>query len=130
MAQLKARPGPGQKKRIAKRVSEIPNDQLACRAGRHLWPFDQLQAGKAIPRGLTVEPLPEARGVYEVRDVCPRCGKTRWMLTLPDSSIDPGANWSYVDPKDWVTLDRDLEVTKRDLRTANFALNSERLLRG
>lgn len=117
------------RQRVANRLSEIPDDQLACRAGRHMWPSDSLQAGKPLPRGLTAVASAETRGVYQLRDVCQRCGKTRVMDTLPKGVYDVNAQYSYRDPKNWVKLDQSLEVYKRDLRAENFRRSAGELFR-
>jgi rRNA maturation protein Nop10 len=115
--------------RIATKLSEIPDDQLACRAGRHMWPSDALQAGKPLPRGLTAVPHAQTRGVYQLRDTCQRCGKVRVMDTLPNGVYDVNAQYSYRDPKNWVKLDQSLDVYKRDLRAENFARAAGELFR-
>jgi hypothetical protein len=96
---------------------------------RHDWPFDRLQDGKPLPKGLTAEPVPQTDGVYELRDTCARCGKVRWRLTLPRGVYDVGAQWSYIEPPDWVKLSQDLEITKSDIRAEVLARNAARLFR-
>ena len=126
MPKLAPARGPGQVRRVADRLSEIPGNQLACRGGRHLWPYDQLETGKPIPRGLTAI-RQSGNGVWMLQDTCTRCGKTRWCLTLPMNIFDTAARWHYIDPKDWVKLSADLEVTKREVRAENIARNASRI---
>jgi hypothetical protein len=127
-AQLRAvdRPDPERNRRFTSKIEEIPDNQLACRAGRHKWPGDDLEAGKPLPKGLKAIPTAQ-RGVYQLVDECQRCGKVRRMDTLPRGVYDVSAEYSYADPKDWVTVDPDLDVTKRDLRQENFRRNAKRL---
>jgi hypothetical protein len=105
---------PAVRKRIATKVDEIPDRQLACRAGRHKWPLDELEVGKKAPKGLEISPSPSG---YQLDDVCTRCGKTR-TFTTHGNILDDTTDRRYKDPKDWVKLDRDLEVTKNKLRAA------------
>jgi hypothetical protein len=118
---------PARRRRVATKVNDIPDGQLACRAGRHDWPMDRLQVGKPLPRGLEVDPAPG--GCYQMTDICQRCGKRRIVTTLPQGVYDTSADYDYKDPADWVRLGRDLEVTKRELRAENIARNAERLFR-
>lgn len=118
-------------RRVANKVSEIPDDQLACRAGRHKWPSDDLQTGKPLPKGLRAVPYQDGEqrrlGVFQLIDECQRCGKKRVMDTLPRGVYDVSAWYNYTDPKDWVKLDQSLNIHKRDLRAENFARNADRL---
>jgi hypothetical protein len=123
---------PVQRRRKATKISEIPAAQRACRAGRHPWPSDELETGKVLPKGLTAYST-ETRGVYQLIDQCQRCGKVRWKLTLPQHIYDPAAKWHYIEPRnqpgfeDWVTVDRDLEVTKGDLKAYAIAEHATEL---
>jgi len=120
------------RQRIATRLSEIPDGQLACRAGRHKWALDELETGKPLPKGLTAIPVADSeqrRGVYQLRDVCNRCRKVRIVTTLPNGIYDVNADYAYHDPDDWVKLAAELDVTKRDLRAENVARNADRLFR-
>lgn len=121
----RSRNDPARKKRIARTLNEIPDNQLACRSGRHDWPMDRLQVGRALPKGLRA--VPYTSGQYQLVDECQRCGKTRTITTLSDRSFDVDASYVYADPKEWVTLHEDLEVTKRDLRAENIRRNADRL---
>lgn len=118
---------PAERRRVATRVSEIPDNQLACRAGRHKWPLDDLQYGKPVPKGL--QAIPQVDGCYQLRDVCQRCGKVRVLTTLPKGVFDVSADYDYRNPSDWVTLGEELNVTKRDLRAENVARNAGALFR-
>jgi hypothetical protein len=119
---------PARRRRIATKLSEIPDGQLTCRAGRHDWPLDKLQNGKALPRGLAA--VPQNDGCYQMRDTCQRCGKVRVVTTLPRGIFDVSADFAYSDPADWVTLADELDVTKRDLRAENIARSAGRLFSG
>lgn len=115
-------------RRFARTIAEIPSDQLACRANRHKWGSDDLEVGKPLPRNLKAVPTAQ-RGVYQMVDECSRCGKIRVMDTLPKGVYDVSAEYAYHDPKDWVTIDPDLNVTKRDLKAENFRRNASRLFK-
>jgi hypothetical protein len=115
-------------KQIANAISEIPDDQLACRAGRHKWPSDDLQHGRPLPKGLHAHRT--ADNCFVLEDVCSRCGASRMMDTLPGGRMDALANWRYIYPKDWLHLSRDLESTKRDLRAENLSRCAGMLFRG
>jgi hypothetical protein len=125
---------PGRTRRVATKLSEIPTAQLACRSGRHLWPSDELEFGKPLPKGMTTAPAPN--NCQQLIDKCRRCGKRRVLTTRPGGVMDPDAQYDYYDPKrsngdpdDWVKLSRDLEVTRRQLKAYNIEINAERLFR-
>lgn len=112
---------------VATSVTDIPSNQLACRAGRHLWPSDALEFGKPLPKGLTAEATDRKRGVYQLIDECQRCGKVRRMDTAPNHVYDVNAWYAYRDPKDWVRCPETLDLKKRDMRAENFRRNAEEL---
>lgn len=104
--------------RVAKKVSDIPPRQLACRI-RHRWPLDEdLEPGRRLPRG--VEVIPQYDSTYMIRETCKRCGKRRIQDTLPGGQYDIHAPYRYDDPDDWVKMDGSLSVTRRDLRGYAF----------
>jgi hypothetical protein len=119
---------PAERKRVADKLSDIPKGQLACRAGRHKWPSDDLEFGKPIPKGMETAPAPG--GCHQIIDVCRRCGKRRIVTTMPGGVLDPAADYDYKDPKDWVRLSRELKVRKRELRAYNILINQDRLFGG
>src|SRR5260370_39427019 len=114
-------------RRIAVKLSEIPDEQLASRAGRHRWALDELETGVPLPRGLSA--IPQHDGSYQLQDECSRCRKTRIVTTLPKGVYDINAEYTYHNPDDWVTLHQDLDATKRVLRAENVARNAGRLFR-
>jgi hypothetical protein len=128
MAKLRINPGPGQRKKIANTIGEIPLDQLACRATAHRWALNDLEFGKRLPRGLSAERV-GVEGVFELVDECLRCGKQRRIITGVNGQVGTGTRY-YRDPIDWVRLSADLEVVKADLLTVHLANNAAALFGG
>lgn len=97
-------------------LSEIPDDELACRAEKHDWP--KLIPGKPLPRNFRSEFADPARrnGVYLITETCGLCGKKRSRLTLPRGVYDTSAVYWYEDPPHWKRLAQALGVTKTDCK--------------
>lgn len=74
-------------------VTDLDDRTIACRGDHHPWP--QLRPGEKLPRGVKAEHVEGAKGVYEIRERCPGCGRVRYKLTLPGGVIDPGSTWKY-----------------------------------
>lgn len=98
------------KKRI---LSEIDDDQLACRASGqgHDWP--KLRPGKPIPKNLRHEKQED--GCYLRVETCRCCGKRRYRYTLPHGVYDRNALYWYEDPKNWKRIPRSAEVSRADM---------------
>lgn len=97
-------------------LNEIPDEQLACRAGRHDWPV--LVPGRKLPQNFRV--ARERDGVFQLTEICGRCGEERTMTTLPRGVFDMGAVYAYKYPKDWVRVPRDVELSRRDCVAENL----------
>jgi hypothetical protein len=98
-------------------LSEIDDDQLACRAGRHDWPV--LKAGaKKLPKGMAASR--QADGCFQITETCGNCRKKRVTTTLPGGVFDVDARRDYEDPENWVKIPRDLGLTRRDLVGENW----------
>jgi hypothetical protein len=96
----------------ARRISDLPRNQIACRV-KHRWPTEEdLVYGRALPRGIKVAGRPD--GTEAMEETCKRCGKTR-ALPMYGRTVDMHAPYSYSDPQDWVKMDDTLHATRRDL---------------
>jgi hypothetical protein len=77
-------------------LHNVDGEILACRGGRHKFP--DLEAGRPLAKGLHIVG-PYIDGVMEIVSTCPRCGKTRRLLTAPHGVLDLPAKYNYKDPK-------------------------------
>lgn len=104
---------PDEGKIVAKRLSDIPRNQRACRV-RHPWPTEtELEYDRPLPSSVRVTVV-NGREVLE--ETCPRCGKTRRQDMLSGRTIDPHAGYDYTNPKDWVTAGENLDAGRRACR--------------
>jgi len=103
-------------------VGMVPGRQLTCRA-QHDWPSDKIIDGRALPRGVSTELVDADTDLWELVDVCPRCGEIRRMW-CPNRV--PDGKWrGYKQPRDWVTLT--VQFTRGDARLENFARSAHLL---
>jgi len=107
-------------------LAEVDNDIVACRASRHQWPSDELQPGKALPRGF--RPVLLRDGTVLIEEPCRRCGKRVSYLTGTGGSWQPGAKRRYVDPEHWKTFRIETGITKSDFRGELYRRMNESIM--
>lgn len=110
------RPLDAEKRRLLK---SITNEQLICQTRGHRWPDVDIESDK--PETGIVSNYDRNRGVWEQTEICERCEKQRYRVTLPpglyptltDGVYLPGSQWRYTDPVDWVNF-RQEELSRSD----------------
>lgn len=86
---------------------------------------EDLVPGLPLPQG--VEVIRHREGPNMLRETCKRCDKQRWQDLLPGDVYDINAPYGYNDPTrdsakgEWVTIDPDSHITRRDLRAYAFS---------
>ena len=77
-------------------------------------------AGKPQPKGISV--VPNVDRSSRVVETCRRgCGKSRVFDTLPGNVIPSDYELGYRQDKNWVTVDPDSGITRRDIKNAMWA---------
>lgn len=117
-----------QKRRREDKLASIPDEQVECRGGRHLFPYD-IWNPKTEPRkptGMDVDF--DHTGVYLIRERCTRgCGRVRNLVTAPREFGVIDRRW-YEDPdKTWITIHEvdDYGISKSDFRQERFRRNQD-----
>ena len=107
-------------------LAEVSDDIVACRAGRHRWPSDNLQPGTQLPRGF--RPVLQLDGCVQITESCYRCGKTVSYLTGPGGTWQYGARRRYADPEQWKTFTIESGITKSSFRAELYRRVNEQLM--
>jgi hypothetical protein len=103
-------------------VGMLPPRQVTCRV-QHEWPSDKIITGKPVPRGVTTELVDPDTDLWEMVDLCLRCGLKRRMWC---PGRVPDGRWrGYKQPRDWVTLT--VPFYRSDARRENFGRMADML---